>query len=161
MKRKIIKFLAALTAFILVLSLSACGNSHKEGSKNDLLGTWVQESSDTTIDYIIFDENGYWEIFVNYYGLRNAMQDRPELFEDFQDFLDGNTYNGITGCTIEYNQNMKNNNYIDKYEINSEGFLVLKSDQNLVQYKRLSDNLEYPEKTIVDEIKKMYDRAAN
>ncbi len=160
MKTKIVKIVAILIVFTLVLSLSACGNSEKDESKNNLLGTWIQETSDNIIDCKIFDENGYWEIFVNYQGLHNAMKNRPELFVDFQDFLNGKTYNGITGCTFEYHKNTEYSNYIDEYEINSEGMLVLKSDQNLVQYKRFSENSGYPEDSIIEQVKKIYDNAA-
>ena len=162
MKRKIVKILAILTAFIFVLSLSACGNSKKDELKKELLGTWVQESSDNVVNFKIFDENGCWSIFVDYYGLHNAMQEKPELFKEFQDFLDGETYNGLTGCTIEYRKNTKYNDYIDNYEINSEGLLVYKSDDiNLAKFKRFSDNTEFPEETIVEKIKTIYDRAAD
>lgn len=65
---------------ILLTGVFTGCNKNTGADKTKYLGTRVCKTSSDTAQYLIFDENGYWSVFVDYKSLRNGMQQRPELF---------------------------------------------------------------------------------
>ena len=137
-----------------------CGCEKSTGTdKTRYLGTWTCNTSSDTAEYLIFDENGYWSIFIDYRSLLNGMQQRPELFSTFEHFIDGNVYSGISKCTFKYIKDTDSQKYTEEYVIDENGNLDFIGSTGLFPYKKYSDNTGYPEEAILKEAKKIFDRA--
>ena len=147
-----------LIALLLFGVFAGCENNPDAG-KSKYLGTWVCKTSSDTVQYLVFDENGYWDIFIDYKSLLNGMQQRPELFSTFEHFIDGNTYSGVTHCSFKYTKNNEYVKYTEKYVIDENGNLDFEGSTGLFPYKKFSDNTGYPEEIILKEAKEIFDRA--
>jgi len=147
-----------LVVILLTGVFTGC-ETNTGADKTKYLGTWMCKTSSDTAQYLIFDENGYWSVFIDYRSLLNGMQQRPELFSTFEHFIDGNTYSGISNCTFEYTKDNDYVKYTEKYVINENGTLDFEGSTGLFPYTKYSDNTGYPEDAILKEAKEIFDRA--
>ena len=145
-----------LGILLIVVLIATLFVGCKKSDKTKYFGTWTKNNGSDMVSCMIFDENGYWEIFVDYQGLLNGMKQKPDAFSTFEDFIDGNTLSGVTHCTFKY---VSNSDYADIYEIDESGKLSFKDGSSITPYTKFSDNTGYPEDAIIEKVKAIFDRA--
>ncbi len=148
-----------LCIFLVVTLIGTLFVGCNKQSKSEYLGTWKTSTGADAINYLIFDENGYWQVRLDYTPLRQAISDKPDLFTTFEHFIDGNVYPGLTYCEFEYVENTEYNNYTDTYVIDENGKLGYKDAIFPVYYTKQSDNTGYPSDAILAEAKAIFDKA--
>lgn len=157
--KKMKTFIGIMLVAILLAGVFAGCEKNADADNTQYLGTWVCKTSSDTVQYLIFDEEGYWSVFIDYTSLLNGMRQRPELFSTFEHFIDGNIYAGISNCQFEYIRDNEYTKYTEKYVINESGKLDVKNSSGLSPYTKFSDNTGYPEDAILKEAKAIFDRA--
>lgn len=129
MKRKLICVLLCIGILSSVF-MTGCGQK----GENKYIGTWRADTVGTILNYLVFDENGYWEVFIIEQGLAYGMSENPDVFTSFDDFVDGATFPGITDCRIEYHAGA---GYTDSFTITEDNRMI-----NAVgtEYRKVSDH---------------------
>lgn len=151
------KALSLLLVVILLATLFTSCSGNEETNKANYLGTWVRRSSTGNIfSCVIFDENGYWEIFMDHSGLSYGISQKPELFTTFEHFIDGNVNSDITYCDFEYHEN---SDYTKQFRMDDSGNLYPNAGTGDWYYTKYSDHTGYPEDAILKEAKAIFDRA--
>ena len=154
------KRLFAILLVIVITATMMCG-CESEPDTSEYHGTWVRSLDRDLVNCLIFDENGYWDIFIDYRGILYGMRERPELFSTFDHFIDGHTYGGITGCSFKYIANTDYSNYTDTYEIDENGKLDFIGSTGAFPYERYSYHTGYPEDAILTQCRDIFNRALN
>ena len=172
--KKCLGFLLAAVLLVSLLTGCSCRNFvenlaekvHENEDYSAFYGTWVSTVNtkvnsdlDQIADYKIFDANGYWDVYITYRGLRNGMEAQPKSFTTFEHFIDGNILPGISGCTFEYVENTPDKHYSDTFKVNEDGTLERKNSNSLF-YQKHSPCVGYPENSILEECKEIFERAA-
>ena len=158
--RKIKRCIGILLVAVLFAGLLAgccCTNLFKP-DKTAYYGTWASVDNElygdfAKIDYLIFDENGYWSLTMRYNGLSAYMYANPDTHLDFDDFME-DTHFSETGCYFSY----YNSDYTDRYEIDANGNLYYKKYPTDL-YTKYSENTGYPEDAIIEECRELFEQA--
>lgn len=162
---KMLKKILCLTmALLLTFSLFGCGEKDSNPSdevieKPSYIGTWKGSDHDgkEVVHYLIFDDDGYWNVYLNYKSLTKAIKQLPEQLVSFKIFRKIQN-SGQTGCHFEYVKNDEGSHYEDVFSFNDEGKLVMQNAEN-VQYVLLSDYVGEPDEAMVEECRDLFDRA--
>jgi len=157
--KKARNYIGIMLVVVLLASVFIGCKKNAEPDKTGYLGTWTCKTNSDTVQYLIFDEKGYWSIFIDYKSLLNGMQQRPELFTTFEHFIDGNVYPGISHCTFSYTEDTDYIKYTDTYVIDENEKLDITDGTGLFSYTKHSDHTGYPEDAILNEAKEIFDRA--
>ena len=158
------KILCLIMALLLAGCLFGCGkkdsnSSHDANGDRSYIGTWKGSDHDgkEVVHYLIFDENGYWNVYMNHKSLTKAIKQLPEQLVSFKIFrMIQNS--GQTGCHFEYVKNEEGSHYEDVFSFNDEGKLVMQNAES-VQYVLLSDYVGEPDEAMVEECRDLFDRA--
>ncbi len=165
--KKTIRLLCLVLAMLMLVSLVGCGKG-KSYKKNPLstqqklqqyTGTWRGSDHDgeNVVHYLVFDEEGYWNIYMNFQSLTTAVKQLPDQLVSFKIFTQLQK-SGQTGCYYEYVKNEGNINYADYFIIDEDGRLA-ESDKSDVHFTRISDESGAPAESIVNEARSLFDRA--
>lgn len=165
MMKKKTKILCLALSVLMVLCLCACGASN-EGEITDngqvdesYIGTWKGSDHDgeNIVHYLIFDGEGYWNIYMNYTTLVRAIKQLPDQLVSFKIFCQLQK-SGQTGCYYEYIANDDSTDYADRFVVNEDGQIVESGVEN-VAYTKISTHSGEPEENIVKEASDLFDRA--
>jgi len=165
--RKRTQWVAMLLAMVMIFSLMGCDknkSSKKESSqtgeteKADVtpyIGSWQGSDHDgeNIVHYLVVDENGYWNIYMNYATLKTAIKQLPDRYVSFRvTFMIEEARNNSdhTGCFYEYREYDA-----DEFSFNEDGKMVSKSMANVV-FEEFSKNTGDPEKTIVEQAQDLF-----
>lgn len=161
--RMLKKMMCLVLASILVVCLFGCGKTDNNPSKEtddsaSYIGTWKGSDHDgeNVVHYLIFDENGYWNVYMNYKSLVKAIGQLPEQLVSFKVFRQIQN-SGQTGCHFEYVKNDGDSHYANAFAIVNE-HLVAKDNEN-VQFTLVSDYTGEPDETMTAESRDLFDRA--
>lgn len=162
--KKMAKILCFVLAMAMALSLCACGESNG-GEKTDnaqdkerYIGTWKGSDHDgeNVVHYLIFDEDGYWNVYMNYKSLVKAIRQLPEQLVSFKIFRQLQN-SDQTGCRFEYIKNDGDSHYVDAFSI-YDGHLVAKDNEDVL-FTLISDYTGEPDETMIAESGDLFDRA--
>ena len=77
-------------ALLMAVCIFGCGKSNNETSNQpaSYIGTWKGSDHDgeKVVHYLIFDEDGYWNIYMNHTSLVKAIRQLPEQLVSFKIF---------------------------------------------------------------------------
>ena len=157
------KIICLALALLMLFSVVACGKSNKNKRVEDpqkfeaYIGTWQGSDHDgeNVVSYLIFDEGGYWKVYMDYTPLVRAIRQLPEQLVSFSVFRKLQNSNH-TGCYYEYIEN-DGLDYADMFALDDEGFLV-GSDAN-VKYSKVSTHSGEPSDEVVEQARDLFDRA--
>ena len=156
------RWICALVALVMLLSVSACKKQDLPDSVKDsktYIGTWrgSDHNEDKVVHYLIIDEKGYWNVYMNYTTLVRAIKEMPEQLVSFKIFTKVQN-SKLTGCYYEYVEFAAGEMANDVFVMNEETALSLKADDN-VQYTKVSDEIGEPGADIVEEARDLFDNA--
>lgn len=158
--KKWIRFICLIMTFVIMLSLFGCGKkTHKKEKPVNItpyLGTWQgnDHTGEDVVHYLIFDSNGYWNIYMNYDTLLRAIKQLPDQLVSFKVFCDVQK-SEHTGCYYEYIVGV---DYVNDYYVNEEGRLCSTSADEVI-FTKLYDDVGEPNATVVSEARDLFDRA--
>ena len=169
------KCLCLLLAVLTVFCLFGCkkddkkkANDKKESvsEKNSAVdlspyyGTWKGSDHDgeKVVHYLIFDENGYWNVYMNYEPLLKAIKQMPNMYVSFKIFRDERQNSDHTGCYYRYVENADSASYADFFTISEDGQLIANDLQDVTFTLESSDYGE-PSDKIVAEARDLFDQA--
>ena len=159
--RKIKRCIGILLVAVLFAGLLAgcyCTNLFKP-DKTAYYGTWASVDNELygdspEIHYLIFDENGYWLVYIYYITMLNCM--KGGLMPcDVDLFLNTDRTTETYGCQFTY---FERTDYTDRFEIDANGNLYEKVDPTDL-YTKYSENTGYPEDAIIEECRELFERA--
>ena len=156
------KSLCLVLALLIATCVFGCGQDNaKEAEPADLsayFGTWQGSDHDeeNVVHYLIFDNDGYWKISMNYTPLVRAIKQLPDQLVSFKIFCQLQN-SGQTKCFYEY---IKNDGitYDDYYTIGEDGKMT-ESGNAEVTYTKISTHTGEPNGTIVAQAQDLFDRA--
>ena len=156
------KMMCLVLALLMTVCVFGCGKGQSnDASKQPVsyIGTWKGSDHDgeKVVHYLIFDEDGYWNIYMNHTSLVKAIRQLPEQLVSFKIFRKLQN-SGQTGCHFEYVKNTDDSHYESLYFFDDMGNLVMKDNENL-QFTFVSDYVGEPNDTIVEESRDLFDRA--
>ena len=166
------KWICLLLIAIMMLSIVGCGKDDETQveipvptqteSKVDMsafIGTWKGSDHDeeNVIHYLICDQEGYWNVYMNYETLVRAIKQRYDQYVSFHITFEGNPEQGKlplnvsahTGCHYEYVKYGE-----DAFAIDENGKVTLKSAKNVL-FSKASKESGSPQEIVVDEGKKI------
>ena len=161
--RKIKRCIGILLVAVLFAGLLAgccCTNLFKP-DKTAYYGTWASVDNELygdspEIHYLIFDENGYWLVYIYYITMLNCM--KGGLMPcDVDLFLNTDRTTETYGCQFTYFE-YEYTDYTERYEIDDNGNLYEKVDPTDL-YTKYSANTGYPEDAIIEECRALFERA--
>ena len=179
------KWVCLLLVVIMAISIVGCGKEDEvqdeiptpkqTESKEDMsafVGTWKGSDHDeeNIIHYLICDQEGYWNVYMNYATLERAIEQRVEQYVSFHITFEGNPDKGQpplnvsahTGCYYEYVKYGE-----DALSIDKSGKVSLKSAKNVL-FTKISKETGAPKElvvdvgknlTVADQARDMFDRA--
>ncbi|MBQ3259167.1 MAG: hypothetical protein IJA68_01455 [Clostridia bacterium] len=157
------RVLCLFLAWALTLCLFGCGNggNDRDIGTDDIasyIGTWKGSDHDgeNVVHYLIFDEDGYWNVYMNYKSLVKAIRQLPEQLVSFKIFRQLQN-SDQTGCHFEYVKNDGDSHYVDAFSI-SDGHLVAKDNEDVL-FTLISDYTGEPDETMIAESGDLFDRA--
>lgn len=165
--KKTIRLLCFVLAVLMLVSAIGCGK--KKTYKKDPLstqqklqqyvGTWQGSDHDgeNVVHYLVFDEEGYWNIYMDLKPLTTAIKQLPDQLVSFKIFTQLQK-SGQTGCHYEYIKNDGNINYADYFTIDKDGRLA-ESGTSEVYFTRISEESGAPAESIVSEARDLFDLA--
>lgn len=157
------KMMCLALALLMAVCTFGCGKGNSDNETPDqtasYIGTWKGSDHDgkNVVHYLIFDEDGYWNIYMNHTSLVKAIRQLPEQLVSFKIFRKLQN-SGQTGCHFEYVKNSEDGHYEDVYLFDEEGNLVVRDNEN-VQFTLISDYVGEPDDTMVEESRDLFDRA--
>ena len=157
------KIVCLALALLMLLSLVACGKNNKNKRVEDpqkfeaYIGTWQGSDHDgeNVVSYLVFDEGGYWKVYMDYAPLVRAIRQLPDQLVSFSVFRKLQNSNH-TGCYYEYIAN-DGLDYTDMFELDEEGNLV-GSDAD-VKFSKVSTHSGEPSDEVVEQARDLFDRA--
>ena len=158
--RKLTRLTCLLLAMVLMLSLFGCGKKTHKGLKpvdvEPYLGTWQANDHNhhSIVHYLIFDSNGYWNIYMNYDTLVRAIKQLPEQLVSFKVFRELQK-SDHTGCYYEYVAGVE---FTDEFEVDEKGFLSSSKMEGIL-FTKVSDDFGEPNAQVVAEARDLFDRA--
>ena len=161
---KMLKVLCLVLVTVLALSLCACGGQDKSEKpdnterKTAFIGTWKGSDHDgeNVVHYLIFDNDGYWNVYMNYTTLTRAIKQLPDQLVSFKIFSQLQK-SGQTGCYYEYVKD-EGVSYVDCFTIDGDGQLTENKNTD-VYYTKISTHTGEPDETMVNEARDLFDRA--
>lgn len=161
--KKTMRLLAAFIALLMLTSLLGCNKKEtkKETASVDTtayIGTWQggDHDGENVVHYLVFDENGYWNVHMNYAPLVKAITQLPGQLVSFKAFREVQN-SAHTQCYFEYVENTDQVHYIDLFSVNEEGVMSEKGAE--VQYARIAADSGELSSAILDEARDLFDRA--
>lgn len=154
------KMMCLALALLMAVCIFGCGKSNNETPKPaSYIGTWKGSDHDgkNVVHYLIFDEDGYWNIYMNHTSLVKAIRQLPEQLVSFKIFRKLQN-SGQTGCHFEYVKNTEDSHYEGLYFFDDMGNLVVKDNEHL-HFTFVSDYVGEPNDTMVEESRDLFDRA--
>lgn len=161
--RMLKKMMCLVLALLMAVCTFGCGRGKSNNEVTDqpasYIGTWKGSDHDgkEVVHYLIFDEDGYWNVYMNYKSLTKAIKQLPEQLVSFKIFRKIQN-SGQTGCHFEYVKNDEGSHYEDVFSFNDEGKLVMQNGED-VQFVLLSDYVGEPDEAMVEECRDLFDRA--
>ena len=161
--KKLSKWISLALVMVLLLSLFGCGKKASPNKNNaasvDLepyIGTWraSNHNGERVVHYIIFDENGYWNVYMNYTTLLKAIKQLPNQLVSFKKFCELQN-SDHTGCYYEY---VEDSNYTDIFYIEEDG-RMLSTEMDKVFLQKVSEHSGEPDADVVAEARDLFDRA--
>ncbi len=160
---KVTKMLCFLLAMILMLSLGACGEANGEKPDNseareDYIGTWKGSDHDgeNVVHYLVFDNDGYWKVYLDYAPLVRAIKQLPDQLVSFKVFCRLQN-SGQTKCYYEYVEN-GDLDYTTAFTLDADGKLKENIETEVV-FTKISTHSGEPDETVVQEARELFDRA--
>ena len=156
------KWLCVLLALMMAVCLFGCGEDDKKNEEpadvSAYLGTWQGSDHDeeNVVHYLIFDNDGYWKVSMNYTPLVRAIKQLPDQLVSFKIFCQLQK-SGQTKCFYEYIEN-GDNSYADYYTIGEDGKMT-ENGIDGVHYTKVSAHTGEPDSTIVAQAQDLFDRA--
>ena len=169
--KKVTKSFCFLLAMLLLLSLLGCG---KKASKSDkkpsvadeetesvdmmsYIGTWQGSDHDmeNIVHYLIFDENGYWNVYINYATLKRAIKQMPERYVSFKITFEGEqprNNSEHTGCYYEFVPYGK-----DVFFMDDDGKVICESMKD-VSFTKVSEEAGEPSGVVREQARDLFDR---
>ena len=145
--KSFLKCICLLLAIVLVtVAFSGCGRKEEEsspissnnatsdaGNAEDavsLIGTWQGSDHDgeNIVHYLIIDEKGYWNVYMNQATLVRAIRQLPKQLVSFKKFRELQN-SDHTGCFYEY---VESKSYADQFSIDEDGNLTAKFASDVV-----------------------------
>lgn len=162
------KLFKKMSCLVLALLLAVClfGCGKKDGGQTDApvdsssyVGTWKGSDHDgeNVVHYLIFDADGYWNVYMNYETLTKAIKQLPDQLVSFKIFRQIQN-SGQTGCHFEYVKNEGESRCFDLFSFDDDGNLAAKDNAD-VTFVRVSDYAGEPDATMVAESRDLFDRA--
>ena len=157
------QWLCVFVAALMMCCTVACGK--QDDGKNDnavslesYYGTWQGSDHDeeNVVHYLIFDNDGYWKISMNYTPLVRAIKQLPEQLVSFKIFCQLQN-SGQTKCFYEYIQN-DDITYADYYTIGEDGKMT-EAGNTEVTYTKVSDHTGEPDSAMIAQAQDLFDRA--
>lgn len=156
------KVMCVMLALMMAACLFGCGEDNKKNEEpadvSAYLGTWQGSDHDekNVVHYLIFDNDGYWKVSMNYTPLVRAIKQLPDQLVSFKIFCQLQN-SGQTKCFYEY---IKNDDitYDDYYTIGEDGKMTEK-DIDDVYYTKISTHTGEPDSTIAAQAQDLFDRA--
>ena len=164
--KKLKRVLCLVMVLVMALCLFGCGKKgdgteqgDNAGEKVSYIGTWKGSDHDgeKVVHYLIFDNDGYWNVYMDYKSLVKAIKQLPGQLVSLKVFRKVQN-SAQTGCFFEYIKNEDGNTYKDIFTIDDKGVMVGKDDAK-VSFTKVSDYVGEPDETIVNEAKDLFDRA--
>ena len=123
-------------------------------------GTWKGSDHDgeKVVHYLIFDENGYWNVYMNYVPLLKAIEQMPNMYVSFKVFREERQNSDHTGCYYRYIENTDAASYADLFTISEDGKLFAKDLEDVIFTFESSDCGE-PSDKIAAEARGLFDQA--
>lgn len=163
--KNLTKSICLLLVAVLLLTLAGCGKS-EQGVTNDgaqsvvdtkpYIGTWRGSDHDgeNVVHYLIFDENGYWNIYMNYNTLLRAIKQLPEQLVSFKVFCELQKSNH-TGCYYEYVEDIA---FAEDFSIDANGTMKAAASED-VFFTKISTHSGEPDSHVVAQSRDLFDRA--
>lgn len=164
------KVLCLLLAATMVFAIVGCGkddtkaptSSSSENENEDtldvdtLIGTWQGSDHDeeNVVHYLIFDENGYWNIYMNYPTLLRAIKQKSDQLVSFTVFLKLQN-SDHTGCFYEY---VEDSSFVKQFVMDEDGNLMFAADEDVL-FTQVSTESGEPSDEIVAQARDLFDRA--
>lgn len=157
------KMVCVALAVLMLIGMVGCGKGKTGEEPVDpqkfaaYIGTWQGSDHDAenVVNYLIFDDGGYWKVYMNYTPLVRAIRQLPNQLVSFSVFRKLQNSNH-TGCYYEYVEN-GGVDYTDLYTLDEEGCLV-GADEN-VRYSKVSGHYGEPSDEVVEQARDLFDRA--
>lgn len=164
----------ALAAVLVTVSFAGCGDKKKSSGKGndkvadntvtataddnvdvDLIGTWKGSDHDgeNIVHYLVFDENGYWNVYMNYTPLVRAIRQLPGQLVSFKKFCDLQN-SDHTKCNYEYVEDST----FAGFSLNEDGQLVY-DELDDVYFTKISDQVGTPGEDVAAQARDLFDRA--
>ena len=159
---KLLKWICLMLVAVLMLPMVGCKKKVQPSAPiavvdiEDYLGTWQSSAHDgeKVVHYLIFDEDGYWNVHMNYPTLTRAIRQKPDQLVSFAVFCELQN-SKHTGCHYEY---VDDATYTERFYIDDEGNLVDKEDEEVV-FAQISKDSGEPTETMKKEAADLFDRA--
>ena len=155
------KLLCIVLALLTSVCLLGCGEKESQEEPNTAsayLGTWQGSDHDeeNVVHYLVFDNDGYWKISMNYAPLVRAIKQLPEQLVSFKIFCQLQN-SGQTKCFYEYVKN-GDGSYVDSFTISEDGKMT-ENSSSAVTYTMVSSHAGEPDETVVAQARDLFDRA--
>lgn len=164
------KWLCFVLAMVMLFAFFGCKKKDEKtpapnSSVASYIGTWIGNDHDgeNVVHYLIFDENGYWNVYMNATTLARAIRQMSDRYVSFKVTFTGESprnNSDHTGCFYEYVSNSDDATYSDVYSINEDGCLVAKDNAEL-SFEKYSTHTGTPNEEMENEARDLFDRAWN
>lgn len=154
-------------ALVTMLLLSVCGCSKdgqpsaNKGAKpavdtEPYIGTWqgTDHDGENVVHYLIFDEKGYWNVYMNYSTLLRAIKQLPDQLVSFKVFCELQKSNH-TGCHYEYVEDIE---FTEDFAIDASGKMTAVASED-VSFTKVTTHSGEPSSAVVAEARDLFDRA--
>lgn len=157
------KLLCLLLALVMTLSLFGCGKTASSDKNNKTvvevepyIGTWEGNDHDgeNIVHYLIFDEQGYWNVYMNYGTLLRAIKQLPDQLVSFKVFRELQK-SEHTGCYYEYVEDIA---FTEKFSIDPDNTLTSVGSAE-VFFTKVSTHSGEPSSDVAAEARDLFDRA--
>lgn len=162
------KWISLALVAVLLLSLCACGKNENKAQEGDnkavvdtepYIGTWraSDHNGEDVVHYLIFDEKGYWNIYMNYSTLLRAIRQLPDQLVSFKMFCELQK-SKHTGCYYEYVEDIA---FTDDFSIGENSRLTAPTSIAVegVFFTKISTHSGDPDSKVVAEARDLFDRA--
>ncbi len=160
---RLVKWVSLLLAMVLMLSLIGCDKKNSSSKKQETeeekvdvtpyIGTWRGSDHDgeNVVHYVVFDENGYWNIYMNYATLTPAIRQLSEQLVSLKIFCQVQK-SEHTGCYYEY---VEGTEFAEQYVFDEDGLLTAGD----ISFTKVSDHSGEPDESVETEARELFDRA--
>ena len=151
-----------MLSLMIAVCLFGCGEEDKKKAESTDLsayfGTWQGSDHDeeNVVHYLIFDNDGYWKVSMNYTPLVRAIKQLPDQLVSFKIFCQLQN-SAQTKCFYEY---IKNDGitYDDYFTIDEDGEMTENGNDEVYNTK-ISTHTGEPDSTIAAQAQDLFDRA--